>query len=62
MNLNAVAIKAFVPAFDFAESKAFYQALGFEMAWSSDILASFRHGHTSFLLQAFYVASMQRTL
>lgn len=55
MNLTATEIKAFVPAYDFDESKAFYQAVGFEMMWSSDTLAYFRHGHCSFLLQAFYV-------
>lgn len=55
MNLNVVEIKAFVPAFDFDESKAFYQALGFDMAWTTDTLACFRDGNTSFLLQAYYV-------
>ena len=56
MNLAAVEIKAFVPARDFAASKAFYAALGFEVPWSSDDLAYVRHGTTSFLLQKFYVA------
>ena len=51
MNLTAVEIKAFVPASDFAVSKAFYEALGFEIPWSSDGLAYVRHGETSFLLQ-----------
>ena len=55
MNLAAVEIKAFVPARDFAVSKAFYLALGFEVPWSSDELAYVRHGETSFLLQKFYV-------
>lgn len=55
MNLAPVEIKAFVPAFDFNESKAFYQALGFAMPWSSDDLAYLRYGHASFLLQAFFV-------
>ena len=55
MNLNAVEIKAFVPARDFERAKAFYLALGFEVPWSSDELAYVRHGHTSFLLQRFYV-------
>ena len=56
MNLATVEIKAFVPARDFAASKAFYTALGFEVPWSSDDLAYVRHGATSFLLQKFYVA------
>ncbi|MGN6513822.1 MAG: VOC family protein [Lysobacteraceae bacterium] len=51
MNLDTVEIKAFVPARDFAASKAFYQALGFAVPWSSDDLAYVHHGDTSFLLQ-----------
>lgn len=53
MNLAAVEIKAFVPAADFALSKDFYLALGFEIPWSSEDLAYVRHGDTAFLLQAF---------
>jgi len=53
VNLDAVEIKAFVPATDFELSKQFYSALGFEIPWSSEDLAYVRHGNTSFLLQAF---------
>jgi hypothetical protein len=53
LNIAAVEIKAFVPAADFALSKEFYVALGFEIPWSSEDLAYVRHGGTSFLLQAF---------
>jgi hypothetical protein len=53
MNLEAVEIKAFVPAAEFGVSKQFYLDLGFEIPWSSDGLAYVRHGATSFLLQAF---------
>ena len=53
MNLAAVEIKAFVPASDFALSKAFYVELGFEVPWSDVDLAYVRYGDTSFLLQAF---------
>lgn len=53
LSLAAVEIKAFVPAADFALSKEFYLALGFEIPWSSEDLAYVRHGMTSFLLQAF---------
>lgn len=53
MNLTPVEIKAFVPALDFARSKEFYLALGFEVRWSDDTLAYVRHGDTSFLLQSF---------
>jgi catechol 2,3-dioxygenase-like lactoylglutathione lyase family enzyme len=53
LNLAAVEIKAFVPASDFARSKAFYVDLGFEIPWSDEELAYVRHGETSFLLQAY---------
>ena len=53
MNLAAVEVKAFVPAADFALSKEFYLAVGFELPWSSEDLAYVRYGETSFLLQAF---------
>jgi catechol 2,3-dioxygenase-like lactoylglutathione lyase family enzyme len=49
-----VEIKAFVPARDFSLSKQFYQDLGFTLAWSSEGLAYFHHGDSSFLLQNFY--------
>ena len=55
MNLEPVEIKAFVPANDFARSKAFYQALGFTMPWSDDDLAYLHLGECSFLLQNFHV-------
>ena len=54
-DLQAVEIKAFVPAQDFALSLRFYQTLGFTIEWSSDELAYIRHGDTSFLLQNFFV-------
>lgn len=53
MNLKTVEIKAFVPAADFARSREFYTALGFEIPWHDEALAYVRHGETSFLLQAF---------
>lgn len=53
-NLTTVEVKAFVPARDFALSKRFYQDLGFDLVWSDDHLAYFRHGQSSFLLQNFY--------
>jgi uncharacterized glyoxalase superfamily protein PhnB len=54
-NLATIEAKAFVPARDFELSKQFYQDLGFDLAWSSDALAYFCHGDSSFLLQNFYV-------
>jgi catechol 2,3-dioxygenase-like lactoylglutathione lyase family enzyme len=53
-NMTTVEAKAFVPSKDFALSKRFYQEFGFELAWSSEDLAYFRHGNSSFLLQNFY--------
>jgi uncharacterized glyoxalase superfamily protein PhnB len=55
-DLRVAGVKAFVPAADFALSRRFYAAIGFEMVWSSDALALFRHGDASFLLQNFHVA------
>jgi catechol 2,3-dioxygenase-like lactoylglutathione lyase family enzyme len=52
LNLQAVEIKAFVPAHDFALSQSFYRALGFEIPWSDDGLAYVRYGEVSFFLQA----------
>jgi uncharacterized glyoxalase superfamily protein PhnB len=53
--LQALEIKAFVPARDFALSKQFYQDLGFEVAWSNDGLAYLHRGDCAFLLQDFYL-------
>ena len=53
-NMTTIEAKAFVPSSDFALSKRFYQDLGFGLAWSSEELAYFHHGNSSFLLQNFY--------
>lgn len=55
MNLEAIEMKAFVPARDLAESIAFYEALGFKVSMESDDLAYVRHGKTGFLLSHFYL-------
>ncbi len=55
MNLNAVEIKAFVPAKDFELSKQFYRDDGFFMASEGGGVAYFHHQKVSFLLQDFYV-------
>jgi catechol 2,3-dioxygenase-like lactoylglutathione lyase family enzyme len=54
-DMTTVEVKAYVPSKDFDLSKRFYQDLGFNLAWSSDELAYFQHGDSSFLLQNFYV-------
>ena len=55
MNLRTVEAKAFVPARDFEQSKRFYADLGFALVWSTQDLAYFRHGDSTFLLQNFFV-------
>jgi len=54
--LEALEIKAFVPARDFELSKQFYQDLGFSMPSDEAGIAYFHHGDCSFLLQDFYEA------
>ncbi|AZZ92117.1 glyoxalase [Hahella sp. KA22] len=51
---DIVEIKAFVPAKDFEQSKAFYRDIGFTQASDGGGVAYFRHGNSSFLLQDFY--------
>ncbi len=46
--------RPFLPAMDFATSKAFYEALGFAKELDSDDVAIYRIGATSFLLQNYY--------
>lgn len=53
--MDAIEIKAFVPARDFELCKRFYADLGFTVAWSSDDMAYLHVGKSSFLLQKFYV-------
>lgn len=55
MNLNAVEIKAFVPAKDYTLSKQFYLDVGFVLASEGGGVAYFHHQNVSFLLQDFYV-------
>ena len=50
---GVVEIKAFVPSVDYALSKQFYTDIGFEMKSSSEELAYFACGNSSFLLQNF---------
>ena len=55
LNLSPVEIKAFVPARDYAASKAFYTAIGFRMASDGGGVAYFHLGDCAFLLQDFNV-------
>lgn len=55
MNLKASDLKAWVPAKNFEESKAFYLDLGFTLNWEKDGLAELEIGGSRFLLQDYYV-------
>lgn len=48
-------VRTFLPARDFATSRDFYRALGFEELWSSDKLVLFKVGRFSFFLQDYFV-------
>jgi catechol 2,3-dioxygenase-like lactoylglutathione lyase family enzyme len=61
--MNAVELKAFVPARDYELSKRFYQDLGFTLASDSDGIAYFHCGdHSAFLLKRFYVQEFAENL
>ncbi|TVT76350.1 MAG: glyoxalase [Denitromonas halophila] len=55
-NLDALELKAFVPARNFKRSQRFYLDLGFSCAWASPDLAYFQCGDTAFLLENDYLA------
>jgi catechol 2,3-dioxygenase-like lactoylglutathione lyase family enzyme len=50
---GAEVARPFLPARDFAKSRAFYEALGFEKLLDGDV-AIFAVGKTSFILQRFF--------
>ena len=54
-NLHISDVRPFIPAQDFAASKAFYEALGWKVGWSDEKLALLENGGHSFYLQAYYV-------
>lgn len=49
-------IRPFVPARDFAASKAFYEAIGFRLEYADDSIAIFEQDGAGFLLQNYHVA------
>jgi hypothetical protein len=55
MTENIQALRCFVPAKDFAASRQFYAALGFEEAWCDGKLALLQLGGCSFFLQDYFV-------
>lgn len=52
---NIQSLRCFVPAKDFATSRQFYAALGFEEAWCDGKLALMQLGNCSFFLQDYFV-------
>lgn len=59
---QAVEIKAFIPARDFALSQQFYAAIGFEQRSIGGGVAYYAFGQTSFLLQDFYTKELAENL
>lgn len=57
-NLDAIELKAFLPAKDFDLSKQFYQDLGFTLCWAEEAVAYLHYGDhdgkLGFLLQRYY--------
>lgn len=52
--LASLDLRAFIPSKDFAVSKAFYAALGFELSWEGSGMAEFDVGSGRFFLQDYY--------
>lgn len=48
-------IRPFIPSIDFEKSKAFYQAIGFELGYHDATVAIFDFEGAGFLLQNYYV-------
>jgi len=55
IDLRISDIRPFIPAQDFALSKDFYVALGFELAYSDANLARLSSGSCSFYLQNYWI-------
>jgi hypothetical protein len=52
---QVLSLRPFVPARDYALSKRYYQALGFELTSENEQIAILKLGSFSFILQNFYV-------
>jgi uncharacterized glyoxalase superfamily protein PhnB len=55
---EVLALRPFIPAKDYALSKAFYQALGFAITLEDEHVTILKLGSFSFLLQDFYVKEL----
>lgn len=62
MKAGVHTMRPFLPAKDYAQSQAFYEALGFEMAPLGPALCVMRLGVNEFLLQEFYVKDFAENL
>lgn len=47
-------IRAFIPARDYALSRAFYERIGFSKATENDEVTVFHHGEQAFILQNYF--------
>lgn len=54
-DLQISGIRTFLPSRDFEVSKAFYVALGFNIAWSDDNMALLESANQRFYVQRYYV-------
>ena len=59
---QVMALRPFVPARDFARSRAFYAALGFRETFANGEIAIMKLGAFSFILQDFHVAELADNL
>ena len=55
-------IRVFIPSKDYNKSKAFYQAMGFQMEPASDDLSIFSNGSCTFFLQRFFNEEFAKNL
>ena len=53
-----LALRPFVPAKDFEQSKRFYQALGFRSTHADATVVGFKLGSFGFILQNFYIKAL----
>jgi hypothetical protein len=53
-----LALRPFVPAKDYAMSKGFYEALGFQREFGNDELTIFRDEDFSFIVQNYFVQAL----
>ena len=53
-DMTLLKLRTFLPSKDYETSKAFYQALGFNIAWEGDDLTIMKHADIEFFIQKFY--------